>query len=78
MLQQISNPDLRELLAQIDPTPDSTAQSGAEFWGDLSDRIHFIADMFRGYQESPALFEPPFTPDQVAALQADLLPVGTL
>jgi hypothetical protein len=78
MLRQISNPDLRELLSQIDPTPDSTAESGAEFWGDLSDRIHFIADMFRCYQVSPELFEPPFNEDQTAALKEDRLPEGRL
>jgi hypothetical protein len=63
-LQQLSNPDLLELLRQIDPTPDSTLESGAEYWGDLPDRIHFIADMFRCYQLSPELLEPPFPPDQ--------------
>jgi hypothetical protein len=60
LLQQISNPDLLDLLAQIDPTPDSTRASGTDYWGDLPDRIHFIADMFRCYEMSPELLEPPF------------------
>jgi hypothetical protein len=64
LLKQLRNPELLDLLAQIDPTPDSTRESGAEYWGDLSDRIHFIADMFRCYQMSPELLEPPFPPDQ--------------
>ncbi len=71
LLQQLSNPDLLELLAQIDPTPDSTRESGAEYWGDLADRIHFIADMFRCYQMSPELLEPPFAPDQIPALPGE-------
>jgi len=64
LLQQLSNPDLLELLAQIDPTPDSTRESGTEYWGDLADRIHFIADMFRCYHLFPDLLEPPFPPEQ--------------
>lgn len=71
ILQQLSNPDLLELLVQIDPTPDSTRESGAEYWGDLADRIHFIADMFRCYQMSPELLEPPFAPDQIPALPGE-------
>ena len=66
ILQQLSNPDLLELLAQIDPTPDSTRESGTEYWGDLPDRIHFIADMFRCYQMSPELLEPPFATDRIS------------
>ena len=78
VLQHISNPDLQALLAKIDPTPDSTRQSGAEYWGDLPDRMHFIADMFRCYQVSPEIFEPTFTPDQTSALIDGCLPSGKL
>ena len=77
-LRQITNPDLLALLAQIDPTPDSQRESGAEFWGDLSDRLHFIADMFRSYETSNELFEPPFNAEQTAALKAGSLPAGRL
>jgi hypothetical protein len=77
-LQQIDLPDLQALLRQIDPTPDSVRASGAQDWGDLADRIHFIADMFRAYEEDGSLLGPPFTPDQVAALKAGLRPAGRL
>ncbi len=77
-LRQIESPDLCALLAQIDPTPDSTRESGATDWADLPERLHFIADMFRCYQESADLFSPPFTPEQVAALKAGRLPEGRL
>jgi hypothetical protein len=78
ILQHISNPNLLALLSQIDPTPDSTRDSGADFWGDLPDRIHFIADMFRCYQQSPDLFEPPFTDEQTITLKEGRLPEGRL
>lgn len=71
ILQHIDNPDLRALLAKIDPTPDSLKDTGAQYWGDLPDRLHFIVDMFRSYQTAEVLFEPPFSPDQTAALKAN-------
>lgn len=78
VLLQITNPDLRRLLAQIDPTPDSPRQSGADYWGDLPDRLHFIADMFRCYEVTAELFEAPFTAEQTAALKEGQLPGGRL
>lgn len=77
-LKRIENPDLHALLARIDPTPDSTLDSGAVDWADLRERLHFIADLFRCYHESRDLHEPPFTPDQVAALKAGRRPSGAL
>lgn len=78
ILQHISNSDLLALLAQIDPTPDSTRDSGADYWGDLPDRIHFIADMFRCYETSRDLFEPPFTDEQTSILKEGGKPKGRL
>ncbi len=77
-LEEITNPDLRALLERIDPTPDSLRETGAVDWADLPDRLHFILDLFRSYQERRDLFEPPFTPEQVAALRAGRLPEGRL
>ena len=77
-LQHIANSDLKMLLVQIDPTPDSTAESGANYWGELADRLHFIVDMFRCYQMDEALYEAPFLPGQTAALKEGRLPVGDL
>jgi hypothetical protein len=77
-LKQLANPELTALLVRIDPTPDSLRDSGALDWADLPDRLHFIADMFRCYQESRDLFDPPFTPDQMAAIEAGRLPEGRL
>lgn len=77
-LRTITNADLRTLLERVDPTPDSLDGSGATDWAALTDRIHFIADMFRCYQTTPALFDPPFTADQVIALKAGQVPIGRL
>jgi hypothetical protein len=73
-LREIVLRELRDLLDRIDPTRDSQLESGAIDWADLDDRVHFIADMFRCFQESPFLFDPPFTPEQLAGLDAGARP----
>jgi hypothetical protein len=77
-LKRISNKDLRIFLAKHDPTPDSTADSGARDWANLPDRLHFIIDLFRCCQEKRDLFQAPFTPEQAEALHAGKLPTGRL
>jgi hypothetical protein len=77
-LRQIALEELRALLEQIDPTPDTPTRSGAVDWANLTERLHFIADLFRCYHESEALFDPPFSEAQVAALKAGRLPSGRL
>ena len=77
-LEQISNPRLQELLAHIDRTTNCLNQSGAKDWADFADRMHFIADFFRVYQERRHLFDSPFTNEQVATLQSGNRPAGPL
>ncbi|HEV2771151.1 MAG TPA: hypothetical protein VGV40_13285 [Solirubrobacteraceae bacterium] len=77
-LERIANADLRRLHDQIDPTPDTPRGSGAEVWASLPDRMHFIADLFRAYQERQGLFSPPFTPEQVRVIKAGGRPAGRL
>jgi hypothetical protein len=42
ILTRAQLPELVALLARVDPTPDSVRATGAEDWGDLPDRMHFI------------------------------------
>jgi hypothetical protein len=77
-LKQITDPELRSLLEQIDPTPDSLRETGAVDWANLPDRLHFIADLFRCYETTPDLSEPPFRPDQVTQVKAGRRPSGPL
>lgn len=77
-LRHIEHVRLRTLLTSIDPTPDATAQSGATDWADLSERMHFIADLFRCWHAHTELFAPPYTADQVAAIRQGRLPTGEL
>jgi hypothetical protein len=77
-LTRISCTSLLTLLSEIDPTPDSVAQSGAIDWADLRERIHFIAELFRCYHIEPVLHNAAFTPQQVGAMQEGKLPAGRL
>ena len=77
-LQQIVLPALRAMLDRYDPTPDSARDSQAVDWASLPDRLHYIADLFRAYEESADWFDPPFTADQTAALKAGRLPDSRL
>jgi len=77
-LRHATNPVLLALLSKVDPTPDSLRDTGVQDWGQLPDRMHFIADLFRAYHLDATLFASPFTSDQVAAIKAGQLPVGRL
>jgi len=77
-LKRVTNPELTLILEKYDPTPDSLVESGAMDWADLPDRLHFIIDLFRCYQEDQRLFEAPFTPEQVQAFKDGRLPLGEL
>lgn len=77
-LAAIANPELAAVLEKIDPTANTPAGSAAMDWANFDQRIHYIADLFRAFQQDAALFDPPFTPEQVAALKAGALPPGPL
>jgi hypothetical protein len=69
MLREPTTPELVELLATVDPEAGSALGSGAEDWADLSQRMHFIAELFRSRQEDDSLFDPPFTAPQTEAIR---------
>ena len=78
LLRQLGHAELQVLLARLDPTPDNRKGSGTDDWSDLADRMHFIADLFRAYQEYTHLFNPAFTAAQVLAIKAGRRPEGPL
>ena len=77
-LSQIANPRLKELLARVDLTPNSLRGSGADDWANFADRMHFIADFFRVYQEREQLFDSPFAAGQIALIKSGKRPDGPL
>jgi hypothetical protein len=77
-LIELNNADLVALLAQVDPTPNSVLESGATDWANLSERMHYIADMFRCYHHSADLFNAAVTAAQIEAMKNGRLPAGKL
>lgn len=77
-LKQITNQELILFLEKHDLTSDSLSGSGALDWANLPDRLHFILDLFRCYEEHPDMFDPPFTQAQVEVLKDGRLPEGRL
>lgn len=77
-LQQLENTELLTFLTKIDPTANSVAETGATDWADLNERLHFIADMFRCFHQSPDLFSEAFTTEQLTVLEKGELPGGRL
>jgi hypothetical protein len=67
-LERIVLPELRDLLDRVDAVPGDRAGSGAHDWADLDDRMQFIARLFRCYQESPFVFDEPFTETELEGL----------
>ena len=70
--------ELCELLAAIDPVPDSTRGSAARDWADLAQRMHFIGELFRTRQEDASLLAAPFDADQLSAIREGRVPGGRL
>jgi hypothetical protein len=77
-LQRVDHPLLREVLLQVDQTPDNPVGSGARDWSDLRQRMHFIADFFRTWHSRPVLMNPPFDERELAEISAGRIPLGRL
>ena len=69
---------LRQLAKQWDGGLDTLAGSAATNWARLEDRMRFIIDMFRSYQQNYSLYESPFAPVQAQSILAGQVPTGHL
>lgn len=78
LLLRLEHPELVELMARLDRTPDDTAGSAARDWGDLGDRMNLIVDLFRTRQQDRLLYDQPFTFLQVETLRQGRVPHGRL
>lgn len=74
MLETLEHPELRALFDSLT----AGAPSRARDWTELSERMRYIATLFRSRQKSLQLFEPPYLVGQVADLAAGQVPNGPL
>ncbi len=51
---------------------------GADDWGDLPQRMHYILHLFAACHDAADLFTSPFAPAQVARIRAGVVPDGSL
>jgi hypothetical protein len=75
---EVSDPELRELMARYEPVPPAVDDCGAKDWAELDERMHYIVHLFRAYHEDGTLASSPFTPTQVERIFAGELPDGDL
>jgi hypothetical protein len=77
-LRTPTNAELDELLARFEPAAGALDDCGAEDWAQLTQRMHYIAHLFRAYHEIPALASAPFTEAQLERIRAGAVPDGEL
>jgi hypothetical protein len=78
ILSALDEPGLLALVETIEPADGVCDDCGAEDWADLRQRMHYILHLFRAFHEEPALFDAPFSAEQVEALRAGRIPAGRL
>ena len=64
--------------SQWDKTNSTGRPSGAHDWAVLDQRMNFIVNLFRSRQQDATLFDPPYSPEQLAVLERGQVPPGPL
>ncbi|WP_224245646.1 hypothetical protein [Hyalangium gracile] len=59
-LRTIDNPELKQVLSQLDKSQNSLEGTAAKDWSRLDQRMNYIIDLFRSRQADPHLYDPPF------------------
>jgi hypothetical protein len=77
-LASLDDEELRKFMAAYDRTHGTGIGAGARDWTLLGDRMNYIVNLFRAWQQNPALLEPPFTDAQIERMQDGLIPPGPL
>ena len=74
-LLELTDEELKELLAKFEPADTSRDDSGTTDWSDLNQRMHFIIHLFRSFHDCADLLESPFTPEQITSIRDRRVPV---
>ena len=74
-LSDPQDPGLLRLLRIYHADGRDARDSGASDWSNLSERMRYILALFRSRQRDQSLFEPPFEPGTMAAMQRGTVPL---
>jgi hypothetical protein len=77
-LEKPKDAEVLEFLARCEPPAGQRDDCGADDWADLPQRMHYIAHLFRAFQDRRDLFDTPFTSKQVEAFYGGQIPDGRL
>lgn len=77
-LRNLDDPDLMALLEQFEPHGSTCTNCGADDWGDLRQRMHYILNLFRAFHFDGRLFNPPFDSGQREFILKGKVPAGKL
>jgi hypothetical protein len=77
-LQELEREDLLAIAHQYDLSWNTVVGSAAHDWTRLSDRLHYIIDLFRSHQRQLNLYIDCFTEEQLQAMRAGQIPTGPL
>jgi hypothetical protein len=77
-LKTLTNPGLVALFREYDRTDGTAVGSGAHDWASLADRMNYIVNLFRCWQQTNVLLANPFTVEQIQAMQNGRIPGGPL
>jgi hypothetical protein len=77
-LRSPDDQELAALLARYEPVAPAIDDCAAHDWSELTQRMHYIAHLFRAFHEDSQLTAAPFTPQQVAQFRAGVIPEGDL
>jgi hypothetical protein len=75
-LRTLRHPDLVALLRRFDDDLERLRTSGADNWSRLADRMAFICELFRATQQTPSLFDPPFSDSALAEIDRGVVPAS--
>jgi hypothetical protein len=77
-LAGIQDDALLQFLSIVEPSGNTVDDCGADDWSALSQRVHFIAHLFRAFHENADLFDAPFSEEQIREFMAGNVPTGKL
>jgi hypothetical protein len=77
-LNEPAEAELVAFLEEVEPSPPAADDCGARDWSELSQRIHYIAHLFRSFHLRGELGDAPFREEQVAAFRRGVVPDGEL